>query len=187
MPNPLGRALRRRRAGHDTLTWARPEAAGPENLSLTSPAFEHGGWIPSQYRGHLFGADLSPALAWTAPPEGTAELLLVTEDPDVPFGRAATHVLTRGIDPGLREIPEGGLAHPSPVAGLIHGRGTLGRRGWGGPMPVPSHGPHAYVFQLYAVDRVLDLPESFGLDDAVRALRGHVVGRARLDGLYENP
>jgi Raf kinase inhibitor-like YbhB/YbcL family protein len=187
MPNPLGRALRNRRAGHDTLGWARAELAAAENFVLTSPAFEHGSTIPAQYRGRILGKDLSPALAWTAPPPGTVELVLVVEDPDVPFGRAATHVLACGIDPGLREIPEGGLANPSPLGGLRHGRGVMGHRGWAGPMPVPSHGPHAYVFQLYAVDRPLGLPPSFGLSDVIRAVGGHVVGRARLDGMYENP
>ena len=43
-----------------------------------------------------------------------------------------------------------------------------------------------HVFQLFAADRRLDLPESFGLEDVVRALNGHVVARARLDGTYEN-
>jgi phosphatidylethanolamine-binding protein (PEBP) family uncharacterized protein len=53
-------------------------------------------------------------------------------------------------------------------------------------MPVASHGPHAYVFQLFAVDRKLELPEKFRLTDVLAAIEGHVVGRARLDGTYEN-
>jgi phosphatidylethanolamine-binding protein (PEBP) family uncharacterized protein len=52
-------------------------------------------------------------------------------------------------------------------------------------MPIPSHGPHSYVFQLFAVDVPLDLPDKFGRADALRALAGHVVARARLDGTYE--
>jgi hypothetical protein len=41
------------------------------------------------------------------------------------------------------------------------------------------------VFQLFALDRQLDLPEKFTLNDAVSAMAGHVIGRARLDGTYE--
>ncbi|WP_034272005.1 YbhB/YbcL family Raf kinase inhibitor-like protein [Actinospica robiniae] len=183
--NPLGVALRNRRAGQHTLVWARPELAASENFALTSPVFEHGGPIPAAYRGRLFGANVSPALAWTPPPSGTAELVLIAQDPDVPFGKPATHALTLGIDPALGGLPDNAFAHPSDVPGLRHGKGPLGRRGWAGPMPIKSHGPHAYVFQLFAVDQALELPASFTLDQVVAAIAGHVLGRARLDGTYE--
>jgi len=185
MPNPIGRALRNRRAGHDTLVWARPDLQAPESFTLTSPAFEHGTPIPQRHRGRLFGAHISPALAWTTPPAGTAELVLIVQDPDVPFGKPATHALTLGIDPALHGIPENGLTHPSPVEGLKHGKGPLGHRGWAGPMPIPSHGPHSYVFQLFALDHNPDLPHTFTLTDALHTMTGHVIGRARLDGTYE--
>jgi Raf kinase inhibitor-like YbhB/YbcL family protein len=185
MPNPLGRALRNRRAGQHTLVWARSEVSAPSNFALTSPVFVDGAPIPERHRGHLFAEDLSPALAWTPPPEGTRELVLIVEDPDVPGRSASTHLLAAGIDPALGGLPEAALAKNSPVAGLRHGKGALGHRGWAGPMPIPSHGPHFYVFQLFAADEPLDLPDGFRVDDALRALRGHVLGRARLDGTYE--
>jgi Raf kinase inhibitor-like YbhB/YbcL family protein len=185
MPNPLGRALRNRRAGHDTLVWARPDLQAPDNVVLTSPAFEHGEPIPARHRGKVVGANVSPALTWTTPPAGTAELVLIVQDPDVPFGKPATHALSVGIKPSLTGLPENALVHPSPIEGLRHGRGALGRRGWAGPMPIPSHGPHSYVFQLFALDHRLDLSDSFTLDDALGAMTGHVIGRARLDGTYE--
>ena len=62
MPNPLGRALRNRRAGHHTLAWARPDLHAPENFTLTSTAFDHGTPIPERHRGRMFGANISPAL-----------------------------------------------------------------------------------------------------------------------------
>jgi Raf kinase inhibitor-like YbhB/YbcL family protein len=187
MPNPIGRALRNRRAGHDTLVWARPDLAAPQNFELTSPAFEHETPIPEAHRGRIFGPNVSPELAWTTPPAGTVELVLIAQDPDVPFGTPATHALTIDIDPALGGLPENALAHPSPVAGLRHGNGTLGRRGYAGPMPIQSHGPHSYVFQLFALDSPLRLRDRFSLDDVIRAMQSHVIGRARLDGTYENP
>ena len=53
--NPLGVALRNRRAGHHTLVWARPDLQAPETFTLTSPAFDHGAPIPGRHRGRLFG------------------------------------------------------------------------------------------------------------------------------------
>lgn len=183
--NPLGHALRHRRAGHHTLLWAHPHLQAPEAFSLSSPAFEHGEPIPDRHRGRLLGRNISPALEWTPPPDGTAQLLLVVQDPDVPMARPATHALTLGIDPSLLGLPENGLVEPSPVPGLRHARGPLGRRGWAGPKPPRSHGQHTYVFQLFAVDDEFVQPGKLTVAGALRAMTGHVIGRARLDGTYE--
>jgi Raf kinase inhibitor-like YbhB/YbcL family protein len=185
VPNPIGLALRNRRAGHQTLVWARPDLQAPENFTLTSPDFDHGTPIPERHRGRIFGPNISPALVWTQPPAHTRELVLIAQDPDVPFGKAATHALTIGIDPSLSGLPENALSDPSPVSGLQHGKGALGHRGWAGPMPVPSHGPHSYVFQLFALEESLALSNRFTLADALSAMSGHVIGRARLVGTYE--
>jgi Raf kinase inhibitor-like YbhB/YbcL family protein len=184
--NPLGVLLRNRHAGHHTLVWARPDLQASETFTLTSPAFDHGAPIPERHRGHLRGPNVSPALAWTPPPASTAELVLIVQDPDVPIGnKAATHALTLGIDPTLGGIPENGLTHPSPIPGLKHGKGVFGHRGYAGPLPPRSHGPHSYVFQLFALDYQPELPKKFTLTDALHAMTGHVIGRARLDGTYE--
>ncbi|WP_158437890.1 YbhB/YbcL family Raf kinase inhibitor-like protein [Naasia lichenicola] len=181
----LGRALRNRRAGQRALAWARPGLQAPEIFSVTSSAFEHEAQIPEAHRGRLLGDNISPALAWTPPPAVAVELILVVQDADAPGASPATHALTIGIDPALSGIPENGLSHPSPIPGLRHGRGPFGRRGWAGPLPLPSHGPHTYAFQLFAVDRRLDLPESFTLEAALNAMENRVVARARLDGTFE--
>ena len=183
--NPLGVVVRNRRARKHALVWERPDLQAPENFTLTSPAFDHEAPIPEKHRGRIRGANISPALDWTPPPAGTAELVLIVQDPDVPFGKPATHALALGIDPSLDGIPENALANPSPIPGIRHGKGALGRRGWAGPMPVRSHGPHAYVFQLFALDQAAGLPDSFTLGDVIAAITGHVIGRARLDGTYE--
>jgi Raf kinase inhibitor-like YbhB/YbcL family protein len=185
MPNPLGRALRSRRAGQGALVWANPDLQAAENFTLWSPAFDHGTPIPEQHRGHIFGANVSPALAWSAPPAETQEVVLIVQDADAPGKRPATHALARGINPSRHSLPENALIDPSPIGGLAHGKGPLGRLGYAGPAPIPSHGPHVYVFQLFALDKRMELPEKFSLTAAVSAMAGHVIGRARLDGTYE--
>src|ERR1700733_7084624 len=174
--NPLGVPLPNRRVGHHTLVWARPDLRAPENFTLTSPAFDHGAPIPEKHRGRLRGANISPALNWTQPPTGTAELVLIVQDPDVPIGKPATHALTLGIDPSRGGIPENGLTDPSPILGIRHGKGARGRRGGAGPLPLRSHGPHAYAFQLFALDQAPGLPASFTLDDVIGAIKGHAIG-----------
>jgi phosphatidylethanolamine-binding protein (PEBP) family uncharacterized protein len=45
---------------------------------------------------------------------------------------------------------------------------------------------HTYAFQLFAIDQAPGLPAGFTLTDVIAALKGHTIGRARLDGTYEN-
>ncbi len=180
------RGLLGRIAGQGSLAWERSALQAPESFTLTSPAFAPGGTLPERFRGHLLGGNLSPALEWSTPPAAAEELVLLVEDPDAPRATPPVHLLTIGIDPALGAIPEGGLAQPSPLRGVRHGRGALGHRGWFGPMPPRGHGPHDYAFQLFAIDTVLSLPGSFRLADVLAAVAGHVVARARLDGFYEN-
>lgn len=182
--NPLGVALRSKRVGPAKLVWARPDLRAPENFSLSSPAFGPGSPIPEKYRGRLFGHNASPALEWTAPPEPAVELVLIVEDADSPFGSPNTHGLAAGIDPATGGIAADGLTGAGPGGGLTLGRAGP-RQGWFGPMPIRSHGPHSYVFQIFAVDRRLGLPARFKLGDALDALSGHVIGRAELAGTCE--
>lgn len=85
----------------------------------------------------------------------------------------------------LEFLPEGALARPSSVPGVVLGKGLLGQQAWVGPMPLRAHGPHHYTFQLFALDVRLDLPRVFTRDDVRTAMDGHVVARGQLVGTYE--
>jgi phosphatidylethanolamine-binding protein (PEBP) family uncharacterized protein len=50
------------------------------------------------------------------------------------------------------------------------GKGPFGAGAWAGPMPIRSHGPRAYVFQLFALDQATDLPDGFALDEAIAVM-----------------
>lgn len=63
------------------------------DLVLSSPSFAAGEAIPRRHSCE--GEDLSPPLAWTAPPERTRSLALVVDDPDAPH--AARHTLTMAL------------------------------------------------------------------------------------------
>ena len=51
-------------------------------FKLRSPAFGPGGEIPLKYTGD--GADISPPLRWTGPPEGTKSFALTVDDREDP-------------------------------------------------------------------------------------------------------
>ena len=163
--NPLGVALRGRRAGHHTLVWARPDLQAPENFTLTSPAFDHGAPIPEKHRGRLLRANISPALNWTRrqpAPLSSCSLCktLTSRSGSQPPMRSRSASTPRSAASQRTRSPT-----PARSAEIRHGKGALGHRGWAGPMPIRSHGPHAYVFQLFALDQAPGLPARFTLDD----------------------
>ncbi|KAA6417928.1 MAG: hypothetical protein FRX49_12086 [Trebouxia sp. A1-2] len=64
-------------------------------------------------------------------------------------------------------------------------KGTLGLYGYRGPRPIPGHGPHTYVFQLFALKEPLTLKSPAGYTVFVNQLKGNVLAWGRLDGTYE--
>ncbi len=142
-------------------------------MELTSPAFGDGEPIPARHT--CDGDDVSPALAWTAPPAGTVALALRVDDPDAgryPF----THWLAWGLPVGAGELGEG-------VAAPAEGRNDFGAPGYRGPCPPPGK-PHRYVFTLCALDVEPALGPSDRRLSFDRALDGHVLETATLIGTY---
>ena len=76
---------------------------------MNSEAFTHGDEVP--HRHTCDGEDVSPALSWSGPPEGTRALALIVEDPDAPVG-TFTHWLAWNIDPLAGGLAEGESAPP---------------------------------------------------------------------------
>jgi Raf kinase inhibitor-like YbhB/YbcL family protein len=180
----VGRALRGRRAGEGKLTWHTATADADETFTLTSPAFSDGCPIPLRHAATKGGQNLSPPLEWSGQPPQAAELVLVVEDADAPTPRPFVHCVAR-IDPAIGSLPEGALAADTAVTGVTIGRGGLRQVGYTGPRPIPGHGPHHYVFQLFALDRALTQPAAISPRALAAAMSGQVIARARLTGLFE--
>jgi Raf kinase inhibitor-like YbhB/YbcL family protein len=182
----LGRLLRGVRAGDARLVINHPLVKdAPASLRLTSSAFADGDAIPRHHAGAGVGDNLSPALAWTGVPAGTAALALVMQDPDAPLPRPVTHLLATAIAPTRKGFEEGELC-PQVGNGVTLGRGLFGRVGYAGPRPVRGHGPHRYVFQLLALEHPLALPDLPSLADLLAALTPQtVLAWGALTGTYE--
>jgi Raf kinase inhibitor-like YbhB/YbcL family protein len=93
-------------------------------FKLRSPAFGPGGEIPLEYTGA--GADISPPLRWTGPPEGTKSFALTVDDRDDRSG-IWVHWALYGISGTIRELPEG-----VPRQDTVSGVGTQGLTDFGG-------------------------------------------------------
>jgi Raf kinase inhibitor-like YbhB/YbcL family protein len=142
-------------------------------VELTSATFADGGLIPVRHT--CDGDDVSPPLAWTAPPDGTVGLALCLDDPDAgryPF----THWLAWGFPAAAGGLGEGDAAP-------AEGRNDFGAPGYRGPCPPPGK-PHRYVFRLYALDAQPGLGSADRRLSFDAALEGHVLAAAELAGTY---
>jgi Raf kinase inhibitor-like YbhB/YbcL family protein len=148
-------------------------------LQLTSPEFGDGGGIPIAFT--CDGNGHSPELSITGQPGPTQSFVLVTHDPDAPKGDF-THWLLWDIPAETRTLTKGVTLHSVGVSGP----NSAGQLGYRGPCPPPGTGPHHYHFDLYALDvGSLEMPEGSTLDQIEAAMRGHILGRARLTGIFE--
>jgi Raf kinase inhibitor-like YbhB/YbcL family protein len=185
----LGTLLKNKHAGEAQLTWNLPAMAGPEVLGLNSSDFEHDSVIPRAHAGKRAGGEnRSPALAWSGTPESTAQLLLVVQDIDSPTRTPFVHCVAL-LEPKLVMLPTGALNAESPVQGVRVLRSGMGR-GYLGPEPIKGHGPHRYVFQLFALPAAITSAEGNATLDTAKPkavlanVSGPVLARGRLDGLY---
>lgn len=148
-------------------------------FTLTSAVFTEGQPIPSAYTCE--GRDISPALSWTEPPDGTKGLALISDDPDAPMG-TWVHWVVYNLPSSARGLPEGFRADAQLPDGTRQGTTDFGRTGYGGPCP-PS-GTHRYFFKLYALDAVLTLKPGVTKQQLEQAMQGHILAEARLMGTY---
>ncbi|MFC2162351.1 YbhB/YbcL family Raf kinase inhibitor-like protein [Candidatus Altiarchaeota archaeon] len=143
-------------------------------MMIASDAFPDGGSIPAKYT--CDGDNVNPALTVEGIPANTRSLVLIVDDPDAPRG-TWDHWLLFNIIPGEAIIDEG----IPPKSGKT-GINSFRRTSYGGPCP-PT-GEHRYYFRAYALDTVLDLPESSGRVEIESVMRSHVIAEAQLMGRY---
>ncbi len=149
-------------------------------LELRSGAFEGGGNIPARYT--CLGENVSPGLSWSGVPAGAQSFVLIMDDPDAPAGTWVHWVIYDILKDagGLKEnVPK----RPVLADGARQGMNSFRRVEYGGPCPPP--GPaHRYVFTLYALDVVLGLAPGASKETVMRGMKGHILGKATLTGMF---
>lgn len=163
-------------------------------LSVTSTAWADGGEVPMQNAGR--GGNKSPAFEfhWTLgtnptnPPDALQTYAVIFHDIENSTNRTTADTLhwsafnipgtAKGLPEGLGggDLPDGTRNGP----GIAAGRGTPSYFGPGaGPGPF-----HHYVFEFYALDTKLDLPANTTREDLLKAMDGHVIGKAAYVGRF---
>jgi Raf kinase inhibitor-like YbhB/YbcL family protein len=158
-------------------------------MTLTTPAWADGGVIPAKYAQQ--GGDVSPPLSWSSVPETAASFVLIVHDLDAATGPGTEdtlHWLVWNIPATARSLPE----RVPQGATLADGSRQISANGpnYRGPAAPASGPPHHYVFELFALDGMLDVP-AVGATPAqtraavIAAMAGHVRGKAAYTGLFK--
>jgi len=164
------------RAGDERLAYRRLGADSSGELELSCDAFADGEPIPIEYTAD--GASRDPPLRWSGLPANAKCFVLIAEDPDAPTPEPFVHWIVTNIPTSVRTISQ------AIASGAEIGKSSMLRASWAGCAPPRGDTPHRYVFQLFAVDRELDLGAHPGRSAVLEALDDHVVDCALLTGTY---
>ncbi len=166
--------------------WAAPKVKS--TLHLESTSFKDGGMIPSLYACN--GKNESPELNWKGAPPKTKSFALVVEDPDASIQTWIHWVIYNipvkpaGISDNTYELLEAFPRVDKMDNGILQGSNDFKKVGYDGPCP-PS-GMHRYYFELYALDSTLSLSAGMPKDLLVKAMKGHILAKTQIMGLYGN-
>ncbi|WP_275411831.1 YbhB/YbcL family Raf kinase inhibitor-like protein [Winogradskya humida] len=138
--------------------------------------------MPDRHCSLDLGPNIAPALAWSGIPAGTAQLLFILEDIDVPMTHPGLHTIAL-LDPATTPgLAEGDLTPDNKA--IRYAPCVRGRTGYLGPRPLPGHGLHHYGFHLYALSTPVPADHPLtGLPDVLTAVSGHVLAAAFLEGI----
>lgn len=164
---------------------AQQQAPPPSKFKVMSSAYSDGGQIPTQFTcADKNGA--SPAFQWSDPPKGTMSFAVIFHDTDAAPGKNSmdvTHWILWNIPATMTQLPASVQPDSSPD-GIAQGKNVRSVNGYQPPCPPPGATPHHYVFELFALDTKLDLPAGSSRADLLKAMDGHIVGKATWVGVF---
>lgn len=144
-------------------------------FALTSPAFASGEALDPSFTAFEEDA-VAPPLEWSAPPPGTAELVLIVEDATSEAAEPACHWLVWGLAGQRGKLLEG---ETPPRAG----KNAQGNSEWLLPSPPEGETRH-YLFQLFATDLPLVLMPGAGRAELLASLQGSITACAVLHATF---
>lgn len=183
LPVGIGESLVHQRAGIENIVFHRLGRSDMPHIELQSEAFSAGGAIPARYTADGLGH--SPPLHWHGVPPTTACIVLIVEDADSPTPHPLVHaiVVNMGVDDA--QLSEGAINSPDHRGFALQvGRNSFLQQSWLPPDPPPGHGPHRYVFQIFALHMGKPFSEVPGRHEFFQAVEARAIAGGYLIGTY---
>jgi Raf kinase inhibitor-like YbhB/YbcL family protein len=158
---------------------------------LSSPDFKDGTRLATKNAGNnksnpnCVGENVSPALSWSNPPEGTKSFALMMFDPEGRPPVGVSHWVAYGIPATVTGFAEGEVSKASDK--YVGGTSTQKVGFYSGPC-TPAVAPHHYTLTLIATDlEPSALAPGLPRDELIKALDGHAKQATGLIGLFSKP
>ena len=160
-------------------------------FTLASSDFTDGGRMPLKNAGNnkanpnCLGENISPALSWSNPPDGTKSFALMMFDPEGRPPGGVSHWVAYGIPASVTGFTAGEVSKPSDK--YVGGVGTAKLTNYTGPC-TPAGPLHHYTFTLMATDlEPTALPPGLTREELIKALDGHAKQATGLIGIFSKP
>ena len=173
-----------------------PAAPAAPAMTLTVTGFADGADIPVKFSqaapGVATGEGLSPAISWAIVPAGTQSFFLNMRDMDVARNKTTddqAHWVVWNLPASVTSLPEG----VPKGAKLTNGAFQFSATGqmYRGPGAGANGPKHHYMFEIYALDTMLDVqPAADAFEsraNVMKAIQGHILGKAVYGGLFKRP
>ena len=148
-------------------------------LLMETDAFPDGGIVPQKYAGR---GGVLPGFKISNAPEGVVSYAVIFHDIDVALKNTADDVLhwiAWNIPASAMGWPEGKLPD-----GAVQGNNITGQANYFGPGAPAGPRYHHYVFELYALNANLDLPQTASRAELLKAMEGKIVAKSAYVGRF---
>ena len=172
----VGHTFKNVRAGVDKIASRKLATEQNRTLVVTSQDFTTGEPLPRSATKD--GEGIPPIIAWSNAPEGTLSYVLICEDPDAPLPEPFAHWLVYDIPPSATMLDE------TTRNTSREGKNSNLKQGFAPVAPPRGHGPHAYHFQVFALDMELPINPGAGRYELTESMRGHVLAWGEMIGTY---
>lgn len=157
-------------------------------FTLSSSGFKDGERLAAKFAGNVksnpncVGENISPALSWSNPPEGTKSYAILMFDIDGRPPGGVSHWVAYGIPASVTGFAEGEVSKQTEK--FVGGQSLMKLPYYFGPCTPPGP-PHHYIFTLMATDlEPSALKEGMTRDELIKALDGHAKGATSLVGIF---
>jgi Raf kinase inhibitor-like YbhB/YbcL family protein len=149
----------------------------PWPMTVTSEAFSQN-ILPRTFTCHSARPE-TPPLAWFGGHSDTQSYALVVDDSSAPI-TPYIYWIVFDISPATTDIQQNAL--PPGAKQAVNSAGTVGY-----DPPCPQGSPHSYRFTVYALNKMVDLPNGTSLQSAWTAIAAATIGRGRMPPVIGNP
>jgi len=171
-------------------------------FELSSDDVQDGVTLPAAQLSKVYnvpgGEDKSPSLSWKGFPPETKSFVVTCYDPDAPVVSGFWHWIVYNLPATTTSLPKSAGDRPSddPSDGTKTGllpsgsqmiKNDAGWKGYLGAAAPPGHGPHRYIFAVFALN-----VESLQLDSDTASpavchsrMRNAVIGKAFIAPIFE--